>query len=225
MRTALANDGRIRVVAKSLKAANVLGNADTNAYCASVLGSLVTLWCLADEQADENGVLVGYDFDDVDRLVGLPGFCESLPEDWICLDAGWVKLPDYLEHNGKNAKVRAQTAKRVAKSKQKKSNAQSVTEVTKNPLPREEKRREENNNPLTPLKGDKRKRFSPPSIDQVTQYCKERQNNVDPTAFINHYQMKGWMVGKSKMVDWQAAVRTWERNQQAPLSDDLRGAI
>ena len=59
--------------------------------------------------------------------------------------------------------------------------------------------------------GEKRKRFIPPTIDQVRAYCEERKNDVDPEKFINFYTSKGWMIGKNKMKDWQAAVRNWER--------------
>ncbi len=54
-------------------------------------------------------------------------------------------------------------------------------------------------------------RFIPPTLEQITQYCNERNNLVDPVRFFNFYQSKGWMVGKNKMKDWKAAVRTWEK--------------
>ena len=60
----------------------------------------------------------------------------------------------------------------------------------------------------------KNKRFTPPTLEEVTAYCIERNNNVDAQAFIDFYTSKGWYVGKNKMKDWQAAVRTWERNQK-----------
>ena len=56
------------------------------------------------------------------------------------------------------------------------------------------------------------KRFTPPTVEQVAEYCKERNNAVDPQKFIDHYTANGWKVGKNKMKDWKAAVRTWERN-------------
>lgn len=56
-------------------------------------------------------------------------------------------------------------------------------------------------------------RFTPPSLDDVAEYCRERKNNVDPEAFVNFYASKGWMVGKNHMKDWRAAVRTWERER------------
>lgn len=64
------------------------------------------------------------------------------------------------------------------------------------------------------VKSDKptRKRFIPPTIEEVQAYCDERCNNVDAERFINFYTSNGWKVGKNKMQDWKAAVRTWERN-------------
>lgn len=71
-------------------------------------------------------------------------------------------------------------------------------------------------------------RFIPPSIEEVTAYCKERGNAVDPHQFIDHYTANGWHVGKQKMRDWRAAVRTWERypdwnkkGKREPTSKDI----
>ena len=61
-------------------------------------------------------------------------------------------------------------------------------------------------------------RFTPPSIEEVTSYCKERGNNVDAQQFIDFYTTKGWMVGKNKMKDWKACVRTWERRDAKPTN-------
>ena len=52
----------------------------------------------------------------------------------------------------------------------------------------------------------------PPSIQEVRAYCRARGNAVDPEQFVNYYETRGWMAGKSKMKNWQSAVRTWERN-------------
>lgn len=57
-----------------------------------------------------------------------------------------------------------------------------------------------------------RKRFVPPTLEEVIAYCNERQNNIDPEQFIDYYTTNGWKVGKNKMKDWKASVRTWERN-------------
>lgn len=59
----------------------------------------------------------------------------------------------------------------------------------------------------------KRKVFSTPTVDDVRAYCLERNNKVDPQQFVDFYESKGWMIGKNKMKDWKAAVRTWERSE------------
>jgi hypothetical protein len=56
-------------------------------------------------------------------------------------------------------------------------------------------------------------RFVCPSLDELSTYCTERKNKVDPQAFIDFYESKGWKVGNQPMKSWQAAVRTWERNR------------
>ena len=64
-------------------------------------------------------------------------------------------------------------------------------------------------------KGSPQKRFTPPSLEEVQAYCSERGNGIDAQAFIDFYASKGWLVGKTKMTDWKAAVRTWEsRNRK-----------
>lgn len=53
-----------------------------------------------------------------------------------------------------------------------------------------------------------------PSIDDVKQYCFERNNSVDPEKFFDYYTANGWKVGKNPMKDWKAAVRNWEKIEQ-----------
>lgn len=57
--------------------------------------------------------------------------------------------------------------------------------------------------------------FSPPTLTEVEEYCKERGNRVDAKRFVNFYEAKGWMVGKNKMKSWKAAVRSWEQLERA----------
>lgn len=59
-----------------------------------------------------------------------------------------------------------------------------------------------------------KKNFVPPTVSEVREYCESRNNGVDAQAFVNFYQSKGWMIGKNKMKDWKAAVRTWEQNNR-----------
>lgn len=86
------------------------------------------------------------------------------------------------------------------------------------------------------VKNDKKERgkaekFIPPSVEEVRDYCVERQNGIDPEAFVNFYESKGWMIGKNKMKDWKRAVGTWERRrkeerpEEKPETDPKKAAI
>ena len=66
----------------------------------------------------------------------------------------------------------------------------------------------------------KRKRFTPPSVEEVRAYCQERNNGIDPQRFVDFYTANGWAQGRGKPIkDWRAAVRTWEARdkQTAPV--------
>lgn len=56
--------------------------------------------------------------------------------------------------------------------------------------------------------------FKKPELSEVKAYCKERTNDVDPDKWYDFYESKGWMIGKNKMKDWKAAVRTWETKEK-----------
>ena len=56
--------------------------------------------------------------------------------------------------------------------------------------------------------------FSPPSVEEVREYCIERGNNIDPESFVAFYESKGWMIGKNKMKNWKMAVITWEKSSK-----------
>lgn len=61
-----------------------------------------------------------------------------------------------------------------------------------------------------------RPRFIPPTVDEIKAYCTERKNAVDAERFFDFYSANGWKQGKGKpIVDWKAAVRTWERQSNA----------
>ena len=76
----------------------------------------------------------------------------------------------------------------------------------------------------------KPRRFSAPSIDDVSSYCLSRDNKINPQEFIDHYEANGWMRGKTKIKNWKACVRTWEnkrkggnngQNQSKPKSKEF----
>lgn len=55
--------------------------------------------------------------------------------------------------------------------------------------------------------------FRPPTLDEVKEYCDERNSGISAEHFYDYYSSNGWQVGRTKMKDWKAAVRTWERTE------------
>lgn len=76
-----------------------------------------------------------------------------------------------------------------------------------------ERRPTTNNNINNENNINKKNIFVPPTLEDVKTYCQERNNQVDANKFIDFYSSKGWMIGKNKMKDWKAAVRTWEKEE------------
>ena len=68
-----------------------------------------------------------------------------------------------------------------------------------------------NNN--TNITYNNKKSFKKPNIDEVNEYCILRNNNIKAEAFIDFYESKDWKIGKNKMKDWKACVRTWENRE------------
>jgi len=73
--------------------------------------------------------------------------------------------------------------------------------------PREEKRREDIES------GARTRKSIPPTLEEVTQYVEQSDLSMSASQFFDHFQSNGWMVGRNKMRDWQAAVRKWAANQ------------
>lgn len=97
-----------------------------------------------------------------------------------------------------------------------------------------------NNNKDNNIVPIQEKRFIPPTVEEVAAYCQARNNTVDAERFIDYYESNGWKVGRNKMKDWKAAVRSWERNDfnkgkktfgatgieiKKPAVDDLAGIL
>ncbi len=67
---------------------------------------------------------------------------------------------------------------------------------------------------------EKPKKFTIPTIQEISNYCLERKNTVDPQNFFDFYQSKGWKIGKNQMKDWKASVRTWEKNSNTKKTEN-----
>lgn len=63
-------------------------------------------------------------------------------------------------------------------------------------------------------------KFIKPTINEIESYCIERNNGINAETFFNHYQSNGWMIGKNKMKDWKAAIRTWEQRDNQTKQEE-----
>lgn len=116
-----------------------------------------------------------------------------------------------LTVNGSKGGRPKKTNENQTKPTETKLNLQEPTETQKD-KDKEKKRNEKE----TTVNGGKEKplaRFSPPTVDEVAAYCRERGNKVDAQHFVDFYTSKGWKVGNQPMKDWKAAVRTWETRE------------
>ena len=64
-------------------------------------------------------------------------------------------------------------------------------------------------------------KFIKPTEEEVKEYCKEKGYSINPERFINYYESIGWFVGKKKMVNWKASVRTWESKNKERIKQEL----
>lgn len=60
-----------------------------------------------------------------------------------------------------------------------------------------------------------RKRFVPPTVDEVADYCRQHGKAVDAERFVAYYTSNGWRVGRNPMKSWHAAIATWAKGQSA----------
>ena len=58
-----------------------------------------------------------------------------------------------------------------------------------------------------------KERFKKPNKIEIENYCLERKNSINFETFYDFYESKNWMIGKSKMKDWKASIRTWEQRE------------
>jgi hypothetical protein len=145
----------------------------------AVVGKLLRVWAWFDEQtengkargnADGNAISVTTSVTPsvtkalLDRRVGVTGFCDAMIQSgWMSEDDGALGIPNFDRHNGKTAKSRCLTAKRVANHKAGHAkgnavgNAHGITTSVTDALPREEKRREDSNTHTHTQNGTKRK--------------------------------------------------------------------
>lgn len=182
-----------------------------------IVGALVSVWGVLRHRGKRVGddlLIKNCTAHVIDDLSEIAGFGEAM------LAVGWVKennddpnsivFPSFFEEFNVDPtqEIKAKNAERQRRFREKQKENSNVT-VTPNSNAREEKRREDN-------KGGK---FIPPTVQEVSEYCKERKNGIDPQSFIDHYESNGWYRGKTKIKDWKACVRTWEKNSDSKTSE------
>ena len=113
------------------------------------------------------------------------------------IELGYVRVESF---NGRNRVLRSCLAKNTRQSSR-------ICEADEQNLPQSNIKNNIENK-------EKRKHFTPPTVDEVREYCLERNNGIDPEAFTAFYASKGWKVGNSQMKDWKQAIITWEKREQ-----------
>jgi hypothetical protein len=59
------------------------------------------------------------------------------------------------------------------------------------------------------------KKFVPPTVEEIAEYCQSRQNNISPQKFFDHYSVADWHDAKgNKVKNWKQKVITWEGSAQ-----------
>jgi hypothetical protein len=199
-----------------------------------VIGGLHAVWSVFDTHS-EDGILNGYTVETLDHIIGWNGFSRAM------VDVGWLveltgdalQMPDFVEHNGKSAKRRAEDQKRKRESR---ICPQSVRNLSEDNRTREEKRREEGiyasakrNKPAAIVK--------PVGVDESVwqDWLKIRKSKKAPLTetawnlFINECKKAGWTVDDAVkeccLRNWQSFKAEWVEKERKTSSGILAGAI
>ena len=83
----------------------------------------------------------------------------------------------------------------------------------KESLPKESKNFTETGKKTLPNNNTNNKNtFIKPNSKEINDYAKSIGFELQGDQFFDHYEARGWLIGKNPMKDWKAAVRTWKRN-------------
>ena len=145
------------------------------------------------------------------------------------VDNAWTSV----DKRGQNVDTRGQCVDvRGDKEKEKEKEKVKVKENEKEKEKEKVKEKESKNNSNNIyMCGEKlptqtpRKKFIKPTVEEVRNYCLERNNNVNPEKFIDFYESKDWYIGKNKMKDWKAAVRTWEGRNSNGYTNSISNRV
>ena len=199
----------------------------------TVLGYLIKFWALADG-ITEDGRLDGYGPDDVDDLVGLPGFGRALEVvDWLRFNTRGAVLPRFDLHNGESAKKRANTSLRVSRHRRLKSNAECVTNVTdaelSKALGREEKIRVDSESlpgvgVCTPTRED-----APSQVSSSRPDIREALGLGGQQEWPEDEVEKWWLWNDARgwqgVVNWRSSLAMWMKRTRPEPSEPNSQAV
>lgn len=134
----------------------------------------------------------------------------------LCIDDNYI-WSESLIRRMDSVEKRREAARKAANIKWSKescdSNANAMqTQCTPNAV-KESKEKKSKVNKIKDI-------FMVPTPTQIQEYCTQRSNGIDAQHFFDYYSSKGWMIGKNKMKDWKAAIRTWERNNKPQQKEE-----
>lgn len=138
-------------------------------------------------------------------------------------------LTNFMQYQNQEGleKIREQKRLRQARWRERKALGLVDEKVSTQPstmgLPSYSSSNSNNNINITKEVSSNTKRFKKPTFEEVKEYCQERNNSIDPQAFYDFYESKGWRVGNQSMKDWKACVRTWERREQPNKPPQSKG--
>ena len=112
-----------------------------------------------------------------------------------------------------NIRLEEEVDKRKAYSESRRNNRKKKEDMNNTSLSYVQHMENENENEDL-IEKKKVARFQKPTIEQLKEYMSEQGMNDIAENWLNHYEANGWMVGKVKMKDWKASVRTWKTNQK-----------
>ena len=121
-----------------------------------------------------------------------------------------------------SGRIKAANRKNKTKTNEEQNENKAETKSEQNRKEKEKEREvevERENDSSPPKAPVAARRFTPPTVEDVAAYCRERGSNVDAQRFVDFYASKGWKVGNAGMKDWHAAVRNWEsRDNRMPAA-------
>ena len=108
--------------------------------------------------------------------------------------------------------------KKILRNSTESSNVRTLSRQTPDKVPSNRKNRKKEEKDIS--------RFTPPTLKEVNQYITEKgYSQINGEQFINHYEAADWFRGKTKIKDWKACLRTWNKNTDTSKESYGHGGI